>query len=126
MIVKDNVFGEMEYDYGWRKNEIITIFNEDFEIEVVASAFSEKPISDIQREKYKRFQDDYTEIAQKIENVIEEYKKQYGLDTITLKTLIIQQSGEVGILCDSSIAIEEGLLIRVYPIVEIDSPDNFL
>jgi hypothetical protein len=51
----DPVFGSMEFDYGWCKEDTISLFGKSVAVEILVEAEIGQPISDLQRSLYTRF-----------------------------------------------------------------------
>ena len=51
----DPVFGSMGFDYGWCKEDTISLFGKKVAVEILVEAEIGQPISDIQQTLYRRF-----------------------------------------------------------------------
>lgn len=141
----DKVFGEMEYKHRWYKIEKINFWSNDYEVRIVARAYSGEQIEDIQREQYLKFKENIVDISEASKNKVIEYInnnldeiKYYWeeasyisedgiLDGIAIpKTVMFEQSGEVIILCDCVWDEEHGIGVRIFPNYEVGPQDMFL
>lgn len=69
----DLVFGELEFNSMWQKNEKIFFLSNEYEIKLFVEEDEDGEFTDIQREAYKKFLDNYELIMQEIEQAILEY-----------------------------------------------------
>lgn len=129
----DRIFGKVEYDYGWCVPSKIELFDTVYNITCVASAYKNETINRNQRSKYTLFKESEKEILKNVENKIKEYlEKNFPdyipkiKDSLVPKELIFQQNGEVGIFFECDWDIETGMVVGIFPKVEIINPDNFL
>ena len=71
--IVDSVFGNMEYDYGWKKTEELTIFNRYCDVDILAEAYEDDQILDVQREAYKKYMEMYTKYVINTPKVLLKY-----------------------------------------------------
>lgn len=134
--INDNVFGNMEYNHRWVKTEKISFFNKTIDVIIAAKSYKEKPITDEQRESYKKFKAEIQTISDKAKTAVVDYLAKTGNKTISfetelnsilrLKTILFVQDGDVILLFDSSIDEENGIGIQVYPSIEVGPQNAFL
>lgn len=62
---KDDILGEVAYDYGWVKKEKINVWGRELELDIIVSCFSNEDITDSQRETYIWFKNNINEIFEK-------------------------------------------------------------
>lgn len=73
-IVDDEVFGEMVYDYGWRKSVKMDINGEKgFWVEIVAGAYPGKGITPEQRKNYLEYKEKEKDFFDEIPNALMTY-----------------------------------------------------
>ena len=73
-IVNDEVFGEMVYDYGWRKSVKMDINGEKgFWVEIVAGAYPGKGITPEQRKNYLEYKEKEEDFFDEIPNALMTY-----------------------------------------------------
>ncbi len=73
-IVDDEVFGEMVYDYGWRKSVKMDINGEKgFWVEIVAGAYPGKGITPEQRKNYLEYKEKEEDFFDEIPNALMTY-----------------------------------------------------
>lgn len=132
--IEDLVFGTMEYDYSWVKTENVSMFGKDYEIRIVAEAYTNQDIIDVQRDSYLKYKKEYLEYVKKVPEVILKYyldnyeiiasavniperinKKNINRELIVklikIKTLYIDRKGNYGWLCDCAWDNEHGICI---------------
>jgi hypothetical protein len=140
--VVDEVFGEMVYDYGWKKTEKIDLWGRTYEVIVTAPAFSKKPINDVQRDRYKYFKAEREDISKRSLAALKEYLlavseqirgeayKQItdvmALGVARPRGVIFQMDGSWGILCDFEWDDEHGIGIQVGPELKVGEQDILL
>lgn len=140
-VIDHQAFGEMEYDYGWRKEKYVPFLNDSCKVEILVRAYSDRPILDNQREGYKYFVENHekinSELPKLIQRYIDEYKEDIRLyypeidnitnlsDIIKPTSLLFNRDGSVIFLCDVPWD-EKGLGIQVFPEYKIDIQDVFI
>ncbi|WP_283624939.1 DUF6985 domain-containing protein [Clostridium butyricum] len=135
-IVNDEVFGEMTYEYGWRKKQSINILGQKIEVEIIANAYSGDSIIETQRNSYKWFLGNIKSLDENILNAVIEYAKKNASDIserifnnkvllpITIEnidkflkpTSILfdrDDNSTIGILCDCKWEMEDGFAIKI-------------
>ena len=134
--INDSVFRKMKYEYRWIKEEIFHIFNKDQSIKICAKAFNEKPITDFQRESYKKLKQNFYSIIETCCNLISDYSVQFYSvkledkakinEAVKLTHIIFMQDGDTIFLFDTKYDVENGIGIQIYPEFEIGPQDTFL
>ena len=129
----DRVFGKVEYDCGWCTLDKIELFDISYEITCVASAYKNEMISRQQRVQYSAFKEKKKEILELVEEILKQYvqnkRKDYSeklKESVVPKELIFHQNGDTGILFECEWDVETGIVVGIFPKVEIINPDNFL
>ena len=69
--MKDSVFGELIFKYGWRKKEILSLFNLEKEVILVVSGSEEDKILETQRQAFLDLKKE--QLKKDIEKAIYEY-----------------------------------------------------
>ena len=126
--INNTVFGLMKYDYQWEKVEKINIFKEEYNINIIAEAFSDEKISKEQEESYKKFKENenlddlatYWVGARKIINTSNLTK------IVEPKSILFQQDGSIIFLAECEWDIENGIAVKLYPEVEVGPQDVFI
>ena len=140
-IINDSVFGKMEYDHCWQKKDNINIFGKEYNIYIIANAYTDQSISNAQRKSYKWFCKSSNWNNGAIENILKEYLKNYFNfsqdncdkifkenidDMFTITSVLIQQNGDVLLLFEFALDKEVGLAVQIYPKLSVGSQDLFL
>ncbi len=73
--MKDNVLGELEYDFLWEGKTTITMFDKQYEIGLGINGEEDDGIQQIQIDTYINFKNNETEIINNVCNKIYEYYK---------------------------------------------------
>lgn len=130
----DSAFGEMEYDHSWVKKESVTLFGKNYEIRIVAEAYTGQEILDVQRQSYERYKSEYPDYIAKIPDVLLNYyisnyesissevdipeqinrgniNRDLIVKLIRVKTVYFDRNGQYGWLCDCAWDSEHGISI---------------
>lgn len=121
---KDNVFGDIFYDYGWRKKEKIKFWNKQIEIEINVVAYDGEGITEIQREEYRWLKNNLELISEACLTRINEYiSENYGSYDIKFKDIsklvspieILFERDEkvIGIIFNCDFDRENGIGIKI-------------
>jgi hypothetical protein len=133
--IKDSIFGEMEYKFGWFKREILNLWGNEYEIIIKVIAYNESEINEEQRNSYLRLKSNINEISKNSLELLKEYiLKNYENEIsenqifklVIPKTILFKQNGDFGILCDTSLDEENGFVIVLSPKYEIGIQDIFI
>lgn len=129
----DRIFGKIEYDYGWCATGKLELFGTIYDITYVASAYKNETINRKQRSQYTLFKESEKEILRNVEDKLKKYVEINFPDyldkikeSLVPKELIFHQNGEVGIFFECDWDIETGIVVGIFPKIEIINPDNFL
>lgn len=140
-IVKDQVFGEMEYKHRWVKKELITLLGNDNNVSIVAAAYTGDSIIDNQREAYKYFKQHINEINNELPHIIKKYvechkdeiEEHYKLESVDKAihlvkptSILFTRDGKAIIMCNVAWDEENGIGIEVFPKFEIDLQDAYI
>ena len=135
-VIRDIVFGEVTYKHRWLKSEKekIVLFGQPWKINVVASAYTGEQICENQRNSYKYFKKNRSQLLKKIPSLLQDYLKRHvpavteesSHTLIRPKTLLFDRSGMIVILCDATWDEENGIGIQLKPKFCIDVQDAFL
>ena len=133
--IKDSIFGEMEYKFGWFKREILNLWGNEYEIIIKVIAYNESEINEEQRNSYLILKSNINEISKNSLELLKEYiLKNYENEIsenqifklVIPKTILFKQNGDFGILCDTSLDEENGFVIVLSPKYEIGIQDIFI
>lgn len=140
----DPVFGEMQYKYRWYKEASLSLFDIDWNITIVAKAYSGKPITDHQRASYQQFNDHISKmrdiIVKQLIKYINDNCEEFALywsgakkisqvcdlaQIVKPTTLLIQQDGTTVLMFDCPWD-EHGIAVQVIPSTQIGPQDIFI
>ena len=128
--IKDSIFGEMEYKFGWFKREILNLWGNEYEIIIKVIAYNESEINEEQRNSYLRLKSNINEISKNSLELLKNYENEISENQIFKlvipKTILFKQNGDFGILCDTSLDEENGFVIVLSPKYEIGIQDIFI
>ena len=141
----DAVFGEMTYKHRWYKTQSESFFGREYVIKIAAKAYSEKPITDEQRDGYRQYtekKDEYAKIvgeqlmryvnanlqelagewvgARRVENITD------LAGIVTPKTLLFKQDGTTLLLLECAWDMENGIAVKLSPEIMTGSQNLFL
>lgn len=133
-MITDKAFGVMRYNHSWERSETLHVFDQEFQIRVVAEAYNEEDITNVQRDAYKRYLQEYDGLTELIPGALCDYYKdnyeslsegliipeQINKENITktaiiklirITSLFFDRNGEYGYLCDCAWDEEHGICI---------------
>ena len=141
-MVKDPVFGEMEYKHRWIKKETITLLNKEYSLNIVAAAYTGEQICDEQRESYKAFKGKLDKVSRRMPGMLEEYveihmediaehfpeigKPEDAIKYVKPTSVLFTRDGKTIIMCNAEWDEENGIGIEVGPEYKVDVQDAFL
>lgn len=78
-IIKDSVFGNVEFDYGWRKEDIKEFWGKERKFEVVVDTYTEyDEITKSQKDAYLKFYNNFQYLMnQALKEIFNYYKEHY-------------------------------------------------
>lgn len=140
--IVDSVFGEMEYKHRWIKKESVFLMDKEYNINIIASAYTGDQICDKQREAYKAFKGKLDKISKRMPGMIEEYVEIHKNDIaehfpeigspeeavkfIKPVSVMFDRDGMTVIMCNVAWDEENGIGIEVAPEYKVDLQDAFL
>ena len=123
----DEIFGEMTYKHRWYKTEEMEFFGKKWPVTIAAKAYSEKPITEKQRQSYGQYKKDeqrsQTIITEKLIEYINNLEiaglfikqKEELQKVVTPRTLLFKQDGTTILLLDCVWDADCGIGIKLYP-----------
>ena len=148
-VINDEVFGELSYDYAWRKEESLDSEFEEKKINVVVEAYEGQEISDIQREQYLAYEQQKSKFISKIPEVLLKYylemyddissvidipeqinkeniNEQLIIGLVRINDIYFARDGCYGWLCDCAWDEEHGLCILLSEIEPCIKDQDYL
>lgn len=124
--MKNQVFGEILFNMGWKTKTTIELFGNSYEIIVKARAYFEKDgITAEQEASYSDFNEKKTEKLTIIEESLVELSDN-AAKRFMPQMLLIQRNGEYALLLDDAEDLDDGIVVCLAPNVEIISQDMYL
>ena len=143
--INNRVFGVMQYDYQFEKFERINIFKKEYDISIIAEAFTDEKISEEQEKSYSKFKENKKSYIETIENKLKDYINENIEDlaiywvgarkiinitdlakVVEPKSILFQQDGTIVFLAECEWDIENGIAVKLYPEVEVGPQDVFI
>lgn len=144
-VCNNKIFGIMKYDYEWEKVDKIKFLKKEYNITIIAEAFSGEIISKEQEESYLKFKENEKFYMETIENKLKEYVNENLEDlavywvgarkivntsdlakVVEPKSILFQQDGTILFLAECEWDIENGIAVKLYPEVEVGPQDIFI
>ncbi|MGX2949173.1 DUF6985 domain-containing protein [Frederiksenia canicola] len=118
----------LTFDYGWRKPIVIHFNNEETQIELAFDAYEGEDVNNKQESAYNEFLSNQAEYEIKIKSLLKDYIERNGIRQpyVQAKTLMFNQDGSFGLLCNCSWDIENGIVIILSPYEKITIQDEFI
>ena len=123
MKIQDSVFGAMSYDYQWEKSEDLSLWGEQYHIQIIAQSSSddETEISQIQRDSYLQFKERFASLADSgLQELIAYCRNTLEIANCDIETfrknnkpssVFFAVTGEWGILFESEFDPEDGIAL---------------
>lgn len=138
--INDKILGELIYDGGWKKDEILVYRKKEIKIKIIFSAYEDEYVNEKQIEGYRWFKTNIANILEESQKLIikhYEYFKEDILEECNIKTLpddifslieveyiLITENGRVGILFNNMIGEEEVIIIDENKKLSIEIPEE--
>lgn len=139
--MKDNVLGELVYNGGWCKEEMMQFWNADLEIRIVFSAYENEQVNSSQMASYKYFKEDIESISRlsmkKLQDYIECIEEDilaYGeinvipediFKLVRITQILFLENGAFAILCNA-IWDEHGVAVLCTEDEMVAGPQNIV
>jgi hypothetical protein len=123
--MNDKVFGNLSFDIGWKKKEIITIYGRKYVVTLDVTAYFETDeITDAQKRSYEKFRNEESTLIKEVENKLNEYAS--DADKKYVPALIkIRRGGELAIAFDDVNDLDDGVVVSVLPDLELMDPNQY-
>lgn len=124
--MKNKVFGEMFFDYGWKTKKEIILFNTKYTTIIHVHAYYEQDgITEQQEIAYLDYCKDEEKILKEAERLIKKYSDDVEGRFIPV-ALFIDRDGSYALLCDDSDEPDEGIAVCLSPDSKIMLQSDFL
>ena len=140
--INDPVFGEMEYKHRWIKKEKITLLDKEYDLSIIAVAYSGDQICDEQRNAYTAFKGKLEKISRRMPGMVEEYVEvnksdieehfagignpEDAIKFVKPVSVMFARDGKTVIMCNVEWDEENGIGIEVAPEYKVGLQDTFL
>lgn len=134
--INDETLGLLVFNRGWTKEENFKWWGYDVRLKIVVSAYENESVNINQREGYLRFKENISDVSdislkktkeyiQKIKNEVLPYIELDEIPDDILKivkpsSILILESGSIGVLCDCSWDREHGVAILISDKKKVD------
>jgi len=123
----DEIFGKVNFDTGWYRNDLISFCNRKWKIYVCANSYRITDlITDDQRTTYANFVENQSMIEKEIEDLLISYGGDDFLLTLKPTGLILQREGGYAILFDDMSDMDNGIAVELSPNKEVMTQDDYL
>ncbi|WP_317311677.1 DUF6985 domain-containing protein [Clostridium thermobutyricum] len=138
--INDKILGELIYDGGWKKDEILVYRKKEIKIKIIFSAYEDEYVNEKQIEGYRWFKTNIANILEESQKlIIKHYEcfKEDILEECNIKTLpddifslieveyiLITENGRVGILFNNMLGEEEVIIIDENKKLSIEIPEE--
>ena len=121
-----DVFGDINFNVGWKMSKNITLFGQSYMVTVKTPAyFEEDGITKEQENAYINFIESEEMKMSCVEKMLREYSDSAEEQFIP-KTLLIYRDGSYALLCDNNNDPDEGIAVCLVPEEKIVSQDDYL
>lgn len=126
--LKHPVLGDLYFDYGWKRLGEIKLKSHVFPITYIFEAFQNESITPQQVESYQYVDAKKDELENRIGTLLQDYIKTEGVQNASVEpqALLFKQGGELGLLCNCSWDIENGIVVILKPIEKVTIQDSFI
>jgi len=128
----NSVFGDVAFDYGWKTETEITLWERTFAVTVDADAFYEtEGITAEQEAAFSAFNDQKAEKQRAIESLLMSYyedrrSEEQLLEQLTPTQLTFDRKGGCALLFTDEDDLDNGLAVTVFPDEDVMTQDEFL
>ncbi|SFC99637.1 DUF6985 domain-containing protein [Clostridium uliginosum] len=141
--INDEALGLLTYNRGWTKEDVLKWWGHDMRLKIVVSAYENESVNVNQRQGYLSFKENLLNISdislKKTKEYIQEMKNEVLpyinfdeipddiLKIVKPSSILILESGSIGVLCDCSWDMEHGMAILISDKQKIDvGPQDIL
>lgn len=126
--IKDKVFGELKFRYGWKKEEKLNLWGKEYSVQCTIYIGEDEEISEKARESYKS----YKEVEKKIDKILEEHISEIDRDILDAKekmrpmTIAFYNNGDSGVIFECDWDLDNGVALLLTPEIKIVNNDDLL
>lgn len=124
--MKHEIFGELVFNTGWKSKKTLTMFNNNYSVNLKVQAYYEEDgITQEQEQAYKEYLSSESKLLEAAEKMLLE-KDSMASDRFIPKTLLVNRDGSIAIMCDDEDEPDEGIAVCLMPEMQIMSQDDYL
>ena len=124
--MNDKVFGEVSFNTGWNKKDIISIWGKTSDILVTAVAYYEREsITEAQQLAYRSFSQNKSILGKKIEQLLSNYMDEPEKH-LKPRFLVFEKDGRYALLLDDDTDTDNGVAVQLAPFTKVTSQDAYL
>lgn len=132
--MKDNVFGDLQFNVGWYKKEDITLWGKRYNFKIRVSATKDELPTLKQKEAYLTFKEKINEVSEKsltpvnnfLQENMDEITDEYGqslpsklTDVLTPNQVLFLKSGKIAVIFDVAWT-DENVVILIGQTIKVD------
>ena len=128
-IMKNAVFGEVSFNFGWEKRGSVILFNRPYSVVIRIKSFRETDLITVaQEEGYHLYRQNEKKYCAKIEQALIEYCEDadQAKERFIPSTLIFQRDGSFALMIDDDNDVENGLVFTLSPVFSLQTTDEYL
>jgi hypothetical protein len=125
--MKNEIFGELTFNTGWKTNAKIILFNKEYEVVVKAKSYRETDaLTAEQEDAYANFGKNKSVQIETAEKLLDIYADGKASERFIPKTLLFNRDGSYALLLDDKEDEDSGVAVSFDPKVEVLSQDEYL
>jgi hypothetical protein len=125
--MKNEVFGELTFNTGWKTKTDITLFGNKLEVVVKAKAYFEKDGVTAEQEKaYADFSKNKSAFLATAEELLNGYANGKATERFVAKTLLFNRDGSYALLLNDNKDEDGGVAVTFAPKMVVLSQDEYL
>ena len=122
----DKIFGEVSFKAGWKKDDTICLWGNNYNIVVTAAAYYEDEyITEKQQLAYQSFNMEKSEITKKIEQLLDSFMNE-AEKHLTPRFLVFEKNGAYALMFDDDTDPDDGIAVQLSPDEKVMSQDAYL
>ena len=127
VIKMQTIFGNLQFDMGWKTLYDITLFHRQYTITIKARAyFEDDGITDAQITAFSDFKGHQEEKEKRIEDLLVSFEPDSAPDRFKPRTLLFERDGGYALLCDDVCDLDGGIAVTLSPEQCVVSQDDYL
>ena len=125
--MNNSVFGNVQFNTGWKTRTYINLYGDEHNIIVKAKAYAEKDcITEEQERAYRDFNANKSSLMKSIEKLLNDFVEGGASSRFTPRTLLFNRDGGYALLLDDNQDEDDGIAVCIAPKIEVMSQDEYL